>query len=67
MMNVEKRVFKRKLKKLQDAAKPKHVKTDEDGTGIEKGSVSFSFIIASHFFKLLIMNSLCELLVSGSS
>ncbi|VDN05505.1 unnamed protein product [Thelazia callipaeda] len=36
MANVEKRVFKRKLKKLQDAAKPKLPKTDKEDAVNEK-------------------------------
>uniref|UniRef100_A0A915PYW2 ATP-dependent RNA helicase n=1 Tax=Setaria digitata TaxID=48799 RepID=A0A915PYW2_9BILA len=35
MINVEKRVFKRKLKKLQDAAKPKMSKNDENEKIVE--------------------------------
>lgn len=49
MMNVEKRVFKRKLKKLQDAAKPKMSKIGENGIAIEKEPVS----LFSVFFKQL--------------
>lgn len=49
MMNVEKHVFKRKLKKLQDAAKPKMIKTNENGTAIENEQVGlfFFFLITS--------------------
>ncbi|KAL3998034.1 DEAD/DEAH box helicase family protein [Acanthocheilonema viteae] len=36
MMNVEKRVFKRKLKKLQNASKPKMSKIGENGIAVER-------------------------------
>ncbi|EJW84000.1 DEAD box polypeptide 18 [Wuchereria bancrofti] len=36
-MNVEKRVFKRKIKKLQNAAKPRISKTGENGIATEEG------------------------------
>lgn len=48
MLNVEKHVFKRKLKKLQDAAKPKLSKISENGTATEKEPVSlFSVFMRS--------------------